>query len=270
VSLRTALIAFLQKQGRDPVDRGTVLDVSGGESSNFSPEQQRLVAVAVLPDANRAIDIVLENLYPNDDEPGFTTALELDEIEDPVDTTIARKVMAAGAALELVKPDGSVPRMYYVHSDFYKLLASLRAKNEPAVGAVLTNGLNIATGTSRKLAPTELDIGDALDDVASGRSDFVILARNSDRRADYIQTAKGPAPFRLECRIWLNDTVAEHFHILASTTPEGQDFHDIDDVKVIMLHWLNAGRLPNDVKVRNITEDFLDLPLVPEPAANGQ
>jgi hypothetical protein len=267
VSLRTTLIAFLQKQGRDPLDHATLPAASGGHPTGISLDQQHLVAVALLPDPNRAIDIVLENLYPNDEEPGFTTILHLDEIEESAGT-IARKVLAAGAALDFVKPDGSGSRTYYVHSNFYKLLASLRMK-EAALGAVLKNGLTDETGTQTKHAPTELDICAALDDVAAERSDFVILSRSSHPRADYIQLASGPPPFHLECRIWLNDTIAEHFHILESTTSDGQDFHDIGDVKTVMLHWLNVGRLPNNVKVKSMTDDFRGIQLDPVPAADG-
>jgi hypothetical protein len=213
----------------------------------MTAEQRQLVWVALLPDRNRAIDIVLENLYPSHEAPDHTTVLHLEEIDEP-EKAIARKVMAAGAALDLVVPDPDEPLTYHVHGEFYRLLASLRSTSNP----VLSNGLH--DGPTKKDSPNEADIAKALEDVASGRSDYVILSRSADENFDYIQIGAGPAPFHLECRVWLNENVAEHYHILRSVAGDEEEFADVGQVKTVMLHWLNAGRLPNTVGVRSMPE----------------
>jgi hypothetical protein len=171
-----------------------------------------------------------------------------------------RKLLSAGAAIGKVFPDTKEPIIYHVHSDFYKMLARLRSEdphyrvNTPS--AELTNGLKAAPGgTVITPSPTAADIGAALDDVASGASEFVILA-HVDGHDDYIQIACGPGPFCVECRIWLNDDCYEYFQVLDPKDPHGGYFIAIDDVKVIMLHWLRTGRLPSHVKTRNMTKEL--------------
>lgn len=246
--------SLLRRLRRTPPD---LLAHSGPlEPPLSAAEQEQIVQAALLPNPRRAIDATLEHLYPCKEQNGFTCILHLNDIEDDLLHTIVRKALSAGSAIRMVRPDGS--GSYQVHGDFYKLLARLRsavAVQVDLTSAVLTNGLHGRSGPAKIVAPTEPDIISALGDVARELSDFVILARNADGHADYIQIGAGPAPFRVECRVWLNDTFAEHFHITDPQSPEG--FADINTVASVMLHWLaTGGRLPQYVTIRNITDEL--------------
>ena len=96
----------------------------------MSPEEQeQVVKAALFPDPNKAIDATLGHLHPfaDMDEEGFKCIAYLADIEEP-EKSIVRKVLSAGAALELVRPDDQVDEAHQVHSDFYKLLARIRLK----------------------------------------------------------------------------------------------------------------------------------------------
>lgn len=257
-SLKTAVIQFLLRR-LDYKPEGSVASKAVSAVTVSSAEQEQIVRVALLPDASKAIDATLENLYPIEEYP-FTSILHLDDVEEPVQA-IVRKVLSAGSAIKMVRPDGE-PRSYQVHSDFYRLLAQIRAAGDvsaPTSSAVLSNGLRDPAHATKIAAPTETDVRSALRDVAMGQSDFVILMRNADEHSDYIQTGAGPSPFCVECRTWLNDSIAEHFDVLDPKSTDTGYFADIDEVARVMLHWLRTGRLPNDVAVKNVTERFRQL-----------
>jgi len=91
-----------------------------------SAEQEQIVRVALLPDANIAIDATLAHLHPLADEDGFTCIAYLTEIDDEMQKATVRKVLAAGSAIGVVRPDDQANQAYQVHSDFYRLLARLR------------------------------------------------------------------------------------------------------------------------------------------------
>ena len=101
--------------------------------------------------------------------------------------------------------------------------------------------------------PTDDDVRQALADVASDESEFVILSRYDGNDADYIQAA-GPSPFALELRIWLNDELFEHYRLVQNPSTEG--FSSIKTVEKVMLHWLRTGRLPSHTIVKNVTDEF--------------
>ena len=99
--------------------------------------------VALLPDANVAIDVTLGHLSPTVDQygDGFTCRADLDAIDDP-QKSIVRKALAGGAALGLVRPEevysaDATGDAYEVHSEFYRLLARLRAESESGAASPL-------------------------------------------------------------------------------------------------------------------------------------
>ena len=89
-------------------------------------EQEQIVRVALLPDADVAIDTTLGHLHPLVEKDGFTCIAYLTDLDDETLKAIVRKVLSAGAAIGLVRPDDQVDEAYQVHSDFYRLLARLR------------------------------------------------------------------------------------------------------------------------------------------------
>jgi hypothetical protein len=254
VPIRTSIIHSLLRRLRYNAESKPI-ESRARENWVASSEQEQIVRVALLPDPSKAIDATLEHLYPAQDRPGFTTVLHLEDVDQSLQS-IVRKVLSAGSAINMVLADDEERLTYHVHGDFYKMLARLRSEDHHlnTLGAVLENELR--EGRVEKATPTKADIGAALDDVASGLSEFVILARTSRHYPDYIQTA-GPSPFRVECRIWFNDDCGEHFQVLDPKDPENGHFAEIDDVKDVMVHWLcTGGRLPPAVKVRNITAEL--------------
>jgi hypothetical protein len=215
--------------------------------------QEPVVRAALLPDPPSAIDATLGQLHPLAEEDGFTCIAYLAETEEPL-KAVVRKVLAAGSAIGLVRPDDQADEAYQVHSDFYRLLAQLRTSvpHQATLRATLTNALK--TGVTETLAPTEADARKALADLNNGLSEYVILDRMEvDKCADFFQTAGGP-PFRVECKIWLNDSFGEQFQITDASTES--DFTDIIEVERIMLYWYRTGRLPDDVAIKNITDEL--------------
>ena len=214
-----------------------------------------------IPDPARAIDVTLAYLYPETSWPGFTSVLRLNEVHSSLNFTV-RKLLSAGAALYLVRDDPSQENTYYVAPELHRLLARIRAEtsSQPASSspAVLTCGL--PTARVATAAPSAGDISGAIDDLASGASEYVILAAADSPCANYIQSAPmpdapHPLPLRVECRIRLNDDNFEHYHLIGDTH-EGEYFAGSQLVKDLFLHWLSFQRLPDGVKLRNISEFF--------------
>jgi hypothetical protein len=99
--------------------------------------------------------------------------------------------------------------------------------------------------------------------LATGSSEFVILKR---RGWDYIQVARTSKlkpeeqdTFRLECRVWLNESLYEHFCVWEDGCRKPEAYDDVAGVKRAMLHWFHSGRLPENVKVTNVTDEFRQL-----------
>ena len=116
----------------DEVRRAKAMSKPEGSSTTLfgSPiscaEQEQVVRVALLPDANVAIDTTLGHLHPLVEEEGFTCIAYLENLDDETLKATLRKVLSAGAAIGLVRPDDRFDEAYQVHSDFYRLLARLR------------------------------------------------------------------------------------------------------------------------------------------------
>jgi len=128
---------------------------------------------------------------------------------------------------------------------------------------LLTNARIGIDGTIDKLSPTEQDVIAALDELASGLSEFVIF----DRGINCIQSANKkhrddrivlPTTFRVECRINLSPRHFEHYEVLNEGMNSGEDFENIDRVKQLFLAWMNSQQLPLNATLVNISQELSD------------
>jgi hypothetical protein len=121
-------------------------------------------------------------------------------------------------------------------------------KLSPDYRFVLTNGLS--ADTILTVSPTEDEVRQAVDDLTSGSSEFVILARGTAGYADNVQASAylPDRSSRLECRIWLNSEYFEHYYLF---TPMGTEYYErASDIKVVFLEWLRTGRVSSVPTIR--------------------
>lgn len=222
---------------------------------------EQVVYTALFPDIDRPICYLFENIYPSNKIPGFTSELDLNDLEEHTVVPI-RRVLSAGAALHLVRPDDIDGNKFYVHAEFYKLLTRVRSGAPTQSGTLaLRNGLTV--GERVVMSPSEGQIAEALDDIAAERSEFIIL----DRGPDYLQAATyakevahGEQIFILEARVHLNDTYYEHFRIADESTFGPSGFDNLDKVREVVLHWIRTGKLPPRTRVMNVSSEFREPP----------
>jgi hypothetical protein len=121
-------------------------------------ELEKVLLVALLPNIDRAADAVLQHLHPIKEREGFTSEIFMQEV-DRDDRELAKAVrnaLNAGSTLQFIQRDdrkGEEDR-YYVHRDFYKALARIRARTlmnsasytNPQLGAPSGSGGAIAGG----------------------------------------------------------------------------------------------------------------------------
>ncbi|MCB1512578.1 MAG: hypothetical protein KDJ36_16910, partial [Hyphomicrobiaceae bacterium] len=87
----------------------------------------RTISVALLPDVGPNAELILGYLHPIQEHNGFMSELRLDEV-DVLHIRAVRSALNAGAIYERVQRVGNDPRHFYIHSDFFKTLLSIRGR----------------------------------------------------------------------------------------------------------------------------------------------
>lgn len=87
----------------------------------------RTITVALLPDVGANAELVLSHLHPIQEHNGFMAEIRLKEI-DSAQLKPVRSTLNAGAIYERVQRVGDDPNHYYIHSDFFKTLLSIRGR----------------------------------------------------------------------------------------------------------------------------------------------
>jgi len=90
-------------------------------------ELERTVSVSLLPDITTNADIVLDYMHPIKEDRGFMAEIILSEIQKPAHLRVVRGALNAGAVYERVQRK-ETSNHYWIHSDFYKILSALRAR----------------------------------------------------------------------------------------------------------------------------------------------
>ena len=90
-------------------------------------ELEKIVVVSLLPDLSQNADTVLHYIHPISEDRGFTGEIKFDEVI-PEHIRVVRSTLNAGATLDRVQRAGKDATHYFVHRDFYRTLAVIRAR----------------------------------------------------------------------------------------------------------------------------------------------
>lgn len=90
-------------------------------------ELETRISEALMPNEGEAAEAVLEYLHPIDERDGFTSEIFVNEVA-PDHRRPVRNVLTAGASLRVVQRDRTRSDRYYLHTDLYKTLARIRAR----------------------------------------------------------------------------------------------------------------------------------------------
>ena len=100
-------------------------------------ELEKILIVALIPDVSDNAEVVLSHIHPTKESDatkriisdGYSGEIKLAEVERPSDLARVRKVINAGATMQVVLRDKENDRVYYLHNSMYKCLALLHAKH---------------------------------------------------------------------------------------------------------------------------------------------
>lgn len=96
---------------------------------------EQVAAAALRPHVQEHADIVIGHLHPMKPVDGFTSTVSLaalaasNQLPDLYDARVVRRVMNAGATVEMVAPDKTEDGRFYVRPDFYEALLMLSARS---------------------------------------------------------------------------------------------------------------------------------------------
>jgi hypothetical protein len=90
-------------------------------------ELEKIVGVALLPEIGENAQVVLDHMHPITEDRGFTAEIHLAEIDEQ-HKRVVRNALNAGATLQVVQRVGTDTASYFIHGDFYKALARIRAR----------------------------------------------------------------------------------------------------------------------------------------------
>jgi len=90
-------------------------------------DMERVISVALLPDIGANAEIVLSHLQPIREEKGFMAEVRMEAV--PADQVgIVRSALNAGATFDRVQRADADGAHYFVHGDFYRILARIRGR----------------------------------------------------------------------------------------------------------------------------------------------
>ena len=90
-------------------------------------DMERTLLVALLPEIGANADIVLSHMNPIREEAGFMAEVKMGEIPQEQLRTV-RSALNAGATYQRVQRADSEGRHYFIHGDFYRVLARIRGR----------------------------------------------------------------------------------------------------------------------------------------------
>ena len=90
-------------------------------------DMERVISVALLPDIGANAEIVLSHLNPIREEKGFMAEVRMAEVPAG-DMRIVRNVLNAGTTFDRVQRADGAGTNYFVHGDFYRILARIRGR----------------------------------------------------------------------------------------------------------------------------------------------
>ena len=117
--VRSELFEFLSTTAKKAFEKSTV------HANNI--EMEKILGVALLPNVGPNAETVLHYMSPITEKHGFTAEVKLAEVE-AADKRVVRNVLNAGATLGSVQRAGEDASHYFVHKDFYKTIARIRAR----------------------------------------------------------------------------------------------------------------------------------------------
>lgn len=132
-------------------------------------EMERTIVVALLPEIGANADVVLSHLHPIREEAGFMAEVKMDEVP-PDHLRTVRSALNAGATFQRVQRADGEGRHYFIHGDFYRVLARIR-------GRMLTS----AAMTPRLGAPVEQGGRLRAQSVSLGREEALTRIANDAR-----------------------------------------------------------------------------------------
>jgi hypothetical protein len=125
-------------------------------------ELERVVSVALLPRIGDNAEAVLSYLHPIRDKHGFMAEIKLDEVDDEHKRSV-RSALNAGATLERVQRVGDDARHYYIHGDFYKVLARLRGRLLISAATLPAHGGALRTASPRLVSEPQRRLTHAIE-----------------------------------------------------------------------------------------------------------
>jgi hypothetical protein len=120
--VRSELLEFLNTV----IKRELETNKQQAEAGMMMDQMEDQLVVALLPDVALNAEGVLGELVPMDDDRGFTSQVDLDEIDDDF-RPVVLNVLNTGATFSRVQRIKNT-ESYYVHKDLYKTLARIRAR----------------------------------------------------------------------------------------------------------------------------------------------
>ena len=90
-------------------------------------EMERVISVALLPDIGANAEIVLSHLNPIREDAGFMAEVRMDDVGTE-HVRVVRNALNAGATFDRVQRAGKEGTHYFVHGDFYRILARIRGR----------------------------------------------------------------------------------------------------------------------------------------------
>lgn len=120
--VRSELLEFLNTVVKRELER----DPDRAEQGMAMDQFEDQLVVALLPDVGGACDAVMGALVPMDEDRGFTSQLDLEDVERQV-RPVALNVLNTGATFKKVQRVRGTDS-YFVHKDLYKTLARIRAR----------------------------------------------------------------------------------------------------------------------------------------------
>lgn len=119
-------------------------------------DMERVISVALLPDIGANAEIVLSHLTPIREEKGFMAEVHLDEV--PTDhVRIVRSALNAGSTFDRVQRAEGEGANYFVHGDFYRILARIRGRMLASVATPSRIGTDAVQGGLLSAKPAEIE-----------------------------------------------------------------------------------------------------------------
>ncbi len=261
---------------------------------------ERMISVALLPDISDNADVVLNHMHPIREERGFMAEIRLDEITREDQRRTVRNALNAGATADRVQRAGKDTAHYYIHGDFYRALARIRARllvstaaqprisSDQAYGRSMRDGGSLreqrpAVGSehsnSRRLTDQTAQADEDRDGLSAAELETEALEAMLEKigvsRVDYerlsvpgLMTAAAQAGQALQRLADKNEELREYVRLAVSGMKNGLDRARTN---LRARHWNDAGAASVIDQVhRAVSERILALMLIPQSGFLGE